>query len=90
MRPSGDEEMPLVKLYATLRKAAGEKEYRSQARDVGQVLKELRERYGEGVSRYLRDCIVLVNGQNVGYLKGKRTRLEADDEVSVFPPLAGG
>lgn len=87
---SGDEEMPLVKLYAILRKVAGEKEYRSGARNVGQVLEELRERYGDGVSRYLRDCIVLVNGQNIGYLKGKRTKLEVDDEVSIFPPLAGG
>ncbi|MBC7252912.1 MAG: MoaD family protein [Actinobacteria bacterium] len=82
--------MPLVKLYATLRKAAGEKEYRSRARNVGQVLEELRERYGDGVDRYLRGCIVLVNGQNVGYLKGKRTKLKEEDEVSVFPPLAGG
>ncbi|MDI6873570.1 MAG: MoaD family protein [Actinomycetota bacterium] len=89
-RQGGDEEMPLVKLYATLRKAAGEKEYPSQARTVGQVLEELRERYGDGVIRYLRGCIVLVNGQNIGYLKGKRTKLKAEDEVSIFPPLAGG
>ncbi len=82
--------MPRVKLYATLRKAAGEKEYLSQARNVGQVLEELHERYGAGVERYLNGCIVLVNGQNVGYLKGRRTRLKAEDEVSVFPPLAGG
>lgn len=82
--------MPRVKLYATLRKAAGEKEYHSQAESVGRVLDELRERYGDGVGRYLRNCIVLVNGQNIGYLKGKRTRLKPEDEVSIFPPLAGG
>lgn len=82
--------MPLVKLYATLRKAAGEKEYQSRATSVAGVLKELRERYGDGVDRYLRNCIVLVNGQNIGYLKGKRTKLRPEDEVSIFPPLAGG
>lgn len=82
--------MPRVKLYATLRKAAGEKEYQSEATTVAKVLEELRGRYGDGVERYLRNCIVLVNGQNIGYLKGKRTRLGPEDEVSIFPPLAGG
>ncbi len=82
--------MPEVKLFATLRKAAGEASYRSSARNVAQVLKEVEVRYGEGVVRYLRNCTVLVNGRHIAYLKGKRTRLDPDDEVSLFPPLAGG
>jgi molybdopterin synthase sulfur carrier subunit len=79
-----------VKLFATIRKAAGEKSYRSSAGSVKEVLKEVEERYGSGMARYLKNCTVLVNGRNVAYLKGKRTRLQDEDEVSLFPPLAGG
>lgn len=82
--------MPTVKFFATLRKATGEKDYRSSARTVAEVLKEVEDRYGDKVTRYLRNCTVLVNGQNIGYLKGKRTKLKPEDEVSLFPPLAGG
>lgn len=82
--------VPTVKFFATLRKATGEASYQSSARNVAEVLKEVGERYGEGVSRYLRNVTVLVNGRHIGYLKGKRTRLEPGDEVSLFPPVAGG
>jgi molybdopterin synthase sulfur carrier subunit len=79
-----------VKFFATLRKATGEKSYQSSARTVAGALKEVESLYGAGVSRYLQNCTVLVNGQNIGYLKGKRTKLNAGDEISLFPPLAGG
>jgi sulfur-carrier protein len=39
----------------------------------------------------LGDAImILVNGRNVLYLQGLDTPLEADDEVSIFPLVAGG
>ena len=82
--------MVTVKFFATLRKATGEKSYQSAARNVGAVLKEVERAHGDKVSRYLKNCIVLVNGQNVGYLRGKRTKLHDGDEVSLFPPVAGG
>ena len=34
--------------------------------------------------------IILVNGRNVLYLQGLDTPLEAGDEVSIFPMVAGG
>jgi len=79
-----------VKFFATLRKATGEKGYESSAKNVAGVLKEVPKLYGNGVSRYLKSCTVLVNGRNIAYLRGKRTKLEPGDEVSIFPPLAGG
>ena len=82
--------MATVKFFATLRKATGEKSYESSAKNVGGILKEVPRLYGNGVSRYLKNCTVLVNGRNIAYLRGKRTRLEPGDEVSIFPPLAGG
>lgn len=82
--------MAAVKFFATLRKATGEPGYESSAGNVGEILKEIEKRYGDGVTRYLKNCIVLVNGRNIGYLKGKRTKVGAGDEVSIFPPVAGG
>ncbi len=82
--------MATVKLYSTIRLAAGEKVLESDARTVGELLKELEKRYGGKISRYISNCIVLVNGKNVSLLKGKRTKLEPADQVSLFPPVAGG
>ncbi len=82
--------MPTIKFFTMLRKATGEPGYESCERTVGAVLKEVEKRYGDGASRYLKKCIVLVNGQNISYLKGKRTKLAPGDEVSLFPPAAGG
>jgi molybdopterin synthase sulfur carrier subunit len=36
------------------------------------------------------EIIILVNGRNVRYLQGLETPLAADDEVSIFPMVAGG
>lgn len=82
--------MVTVKLFATLRQVTGEKSYTTSARSVAEVIKELERRHGDKVSRYLKSCNVLVNGRNIGYLRGKRTKLKDGDEVSLFPPLAGG
>ena len=82
--------MASVKFFTMLRKATGEAGYESSAPSVAAVLKEVEKRYGDNVSRYLKNCIVLVNGQNISYLKGKRTKLGPGDEVSLFPPVAGG
>ncbi|OFW59247.1 MAG: hypothetical protein A2V52_02970 [Actinobacteria bacterium RBG_19FT_COMBO_54_7] len=79
-----------VKFFATLRKATGVKSYESSAASVGAVLKEIEKGYGEDAHRHMKNCNILVNGRNIGYLKGKRTRLNDGDEVSIFPPLAGG
>ncbi|MDY6796744.1 MAG: MoaD family protein [Actinomycetota bacterium] len=82
--------MVTVKFFATLRKATGEKGYQSSARNVSGVLKEVESLYGDGIKRYLKSCTVLVNGRNVAYLRGRRTKLTPGDEVSLFPPVAGG
>ena len=42
------------------------------------------------MDRYLKISTVLVNGKNVVHMKGKRTKLKKDDEVSIFPQLGGG
>ncbi|MDD3717370.1 MAG: MoaD/ThiS family protein [Actinomycetota bacterium] len=82
--------MATVKFFTMLRKVTGEREYESSAPTVGAVIREVEKKYGGDIKRYTRNCIVLVNGQNINYLKGKRTKLAPGDEVSLFPPVAGG
>ncbi len=82
--------MVKVKFFTLLYKATGVEDAELSATDVQGLLDEIVTRYGEGVSRYLEGCIVLVNGTNIGYLSGKRTKLKDGDEVSLFPPVVGG
>lgn len=82
--------MASVKFFTMLRKAAGEAGYDSSAPTVAALLKEVESKYGGDMRRYLKNCIVLVNGENISYLKGKKTKLGPGDEVSLFPPVAGG
>jgi len=82
--------MPRVKFYATMRKVTGAREADFEADNVSDLLKRLSEAYGGKLDRYLKISTVLVNGKNVIHMKGKRTRLKADDVVSIFPPMGGG
>lgn len=82
--------MPTVKFYASLRKATGTREAEYGAATVKELLERISGEHGGELDRYLRISTVLVNGKNVIHMKGKRTRLEPDDVVSIFPPLGGG
>ena len=88
-----------VKYFATIRTYTGEVERHlgDTPADVRELLKALARRYGTS----FRDAvfsgaelgeaiIILVNGRNVRYLRGLDTTLSADDEVSIFPMVAGG
>jgi len=79
-----------VKLFATLRDHAGERELRLEAKNVGEVLNQLISKYGPDFQRQIDKAAVLVNGRNITHLKGKQTRLKEGDVVSLFPPLGGG
>ena len=82
--------MVTVKLPALLHKDAGEKEYLSNAKNVGAVLKELPKRYGKEFDRYSKHYAVFVNGVDCRHLKGNRTKLNPEDEVQIFLVIAGG
>ncbi len=82
--------MPLVKLQATLAKAAGEKEFEVQARQVSELLEIVARRYEGKVDKYLKNAIVLVNGKNVNFIDGRETKLKRHDVVSIYPPIGGG
>jgi sulfur-carrier protein len=88
-----------VKYFATIRTLTRENERRIDSRpgDLRELLTQLAERYGRLFRRTVFDgdvlhgeIIILVNGRNVRHLQGLDTPLGEDDEVSVFPMIAGG
>jgi len=88
-----------IKYFATFRELTGEKSYTFDRHlsDVGNLLEVLSVRYGTAFRNAVFDqgalsplMILLVNGRNVRLTGGLATPLAAQDEVSVFPMVAGG
>jgi MoaD family protein len=85
--------MPLVKLYANLRKLAGTKEMSITESTIGAVLNELVRQnppLGDVILENggLRQHIVItLNGHNVFDLN---VHVNEQDIVAIFPPIAGG
>jgi sulfur-carrier protein len=87
-----------VRIPSVLRPAVGgEKELDVDGSTVGEVIDGLIGRFpslrdqlltGEGeLNRFVN---VYVNGQDVRYLEGLGTKVEARDEVRLLPAMAGG
>jgi molybdopterin synthase sulfur carrier subunit len=88
-----------VKFFATIRTYTGEtaRQIDDAPADLRELLTALAGRYGTSFRRAVfagaelnGEIIILVNGRNVLYLQKLDTPLGADDEVSVFPMVAGG
>jgi molybdopterin synthase sulfur carrier subunit len=85
--------MPVVKLFANLRKLAGTKELSITGATVGDVVNELVRQHpsiGDVLLKHgeLAPHIVITrNGQNTVALE---TPVTEEDIVAIFPPIAGG
>jgi molybdopterin synthase sulfur carrier subunit len=90
----------LVKLYASLRQAAGikmmEVDFQSGI-TIRDALLEVTRRYPVLVKFVWKDhgelselVHVFVNGENIHHHAGLETELTAKDQVDIFPPLVGG
>ena len=85
--------MPIIKLYANLRKLAGTKELSIMETTIRAVLAELVKQnpsLGEVIleGENLRPHIVItLNGHNVVDLD---VNVSEKDVVAIFPPIAGG
>jgi len=83
------EQWVTVLFFASAREAAGTSRACSgfeEGMTVGQLVANLRERYGTGLASVLRSCAVWVNGQPS---RGEDL-LAPGDEVAVLPPISGG
>ncbi len=88
--------MPDVKLYAGLRKAAGIKEVQLDGSRLEDVLLALVDQYPD-LRQILYDegclrphIIINVNGNNVNQEQRPDLVLAPDDQIAIFPPIAGG
>jgi molybdopterin synthase sulfur carrier subunit len=89
-----------VKFFAGFREAAGKEQEKVEGvTDVGSLLEELVNKFGEKMlvqlyepgTRKLRGIVhVLVNGRSINLLEGLKTLLKDGDVVAIFPPVAGG
>ena len=85
--------MPLVKLYANLRNLADTKEVSIEGASVGEVVYELVKR-NPALGGYLFEneqirphVIITINGHPTTDMDALMTE---QDEIAVFPPIAGG
>jgi len=86
-----------VTFHATIREAAGTPEAEVRAASVWELLLKLRDMFGERLFSMLvehdalrEDVVILINGQNISHSGGLATKLAADDDVAIFPPVSGG
>lgn len=89
-----------IKVYATLRPIVGGPSVQlngASEMTVGQMLDALYEMYPDlhpelhkGRDDLHPGIHVLINGRDMRYLEGMKTKILASDEVRIFPPVGGG
>lgn len=78
--------MARVRLFASVREAAGRAEDDVPGATVGDVLDAAVDRYGPDFGRLLAQCRVWVNGEPVT----PESPVGDHDELAVLPPVSGG
>jgi MoaD family protein len=94
--------VPVIRLFANLRKLAGFKETHVQGETIRQALLALCESYPALSQQLFADgklreqYLISLNGQNINLFNSSSgTRpleipVQPDDEIAIFPPIAGG
>jgi molybdopterin synthase sulfur carrier subunit len=89
----------VVKFFATFRKVTKTKEYKysGSAENIKDLLEALSKNFGNQFREMVlngnnlsEEVIILVNGIHIAHLNGKDTELKFQDEVDIFPVVAGG
>lgn len=88
----------VVKFFAFIRDYTGSKEINiDSCPTLRELLDNLCRKYGKKFSgkifvgdRLSDDIIILVNGRHILHLQGLETKLVENDEISIFPKVAGG
>ncbi|MHC9538544.1 MAG: ubiquitin-like small modifier protein 1 [Vulcanimicrobiota bacterium] len=87
-----------VKFFAFIRDYTNTKETDIEnCNNVEDLLKKLCTIYGRKFESRVfpegelsREIIILVNGHHIAHHEGVHTKLSAEDEISIFPTVAGG
>lgn len=77
-----------VRLFASLRDAAGTARLESDAPDLASLLSQLRARFGEPFVSRLEVSSVVIDGEPVD--EDAAVPLADVDEVALLPPFSGG
>lgn len=78
--------MPILRLFASARDAAGTARDTVEGSTVAEVLDGATARYGPAFADVLRTAKVWVNGEPAGH----DDPVTGTDEVAVLPPVSGG
>ncbi len=88
--------MPIVKFYAGLRKAAGTREATITGSTLQSVLDSLMAQFpslqqqvwdGEALRAHI---VITINGHALDQTEGLNLPVGPEDEIAIFPPIAGG
>jgi MoaD family protein len=86
-----------VRMFATVREAAGAAEVELAASTIKGLLKALVREFGDGMAQALSGAeqgsdglVILVNGRNVQLTRSRDILLKDGDDVALFPPVSGG
>lgn len=88
----------IVKFFAFIRDYTGSKDmYTESCSSLRELLEKLCSIYGDRFRKKLltgdslsEDIIIMVNGRHIEHLNGLDTQLADNDEISIFPRVAGG
>lgn len=88
--------MPLIKLYANLRTVTGKKDLSIPGKNIQEVLGKLIQDY-PGLARFLFEksklrprVILTLNGQTLDPETSLENPVSEQDQIAIFPPVAGG
>jgi molybdopterin synthase sulfur carrier subunit len=88
--------MPLVKLYANLRTITGKKELSIPGENIHEVLGKLSQEY-PGLMHFLFEkgklrprVIITLNGQISDQETSLNAPVSGQDQIAIYPPVAGG
>jgi sulfur-carrier protein len=88
-----------VKLFATVREAAGTGTVEMAADTIDELIQKLEQKFGarfrevaidEESGHLKRFYSCMINGKRIELLDGYDSRLEEGDRVAIFPPVGGG
>lgn len=88
----------IIKFFAFIRDYTGVREVSLEGcSDLRELLDKICGKYGMKLrnklftgERLSEDIIVMVNGRHIEHLQGLETKLLENDEISIFPRVAGG
>ena len=84
--PTYTDPMVLLRLFASVRVAAGTGSVTVPGETVGDVLVAADEKFGDGFAAVAATCRVWLNGESTSATDA----VTDDDEVALLPPVSGG